>query len=66
VDSFSGADVRLLRLSHRLRQADVGRAMIPPVGRSRVVALERRPRLSLEQFRRLAAAVMAAAREGAA
>jgi len=36
--------------------------MVPPVVRQRVAQLERRRRLSPEQFRRVAAAILAAAR----
>ncbi len=66
MDDFAGDDLRLLRLAvpryRNLRQADVARAMVPPVSRQRVAQLERRARLSPEQFRRVAAAILAAAR----
>jgi len=56
-------DLRLLRLARGLRQADVAAAMVPPVVRQRVAQLERRRRpLSPEQFRRVAAAILAASR----
>jgi transcriptional regulator with XRE-family HTH domain len=56
------SDLRLLRQAHGLRQADVAASMVPPVVRQRVAQLERRRRLSPEQFRRVAAAILAASR----
>jgi hypothetical protein len=45
-----------------LRQLDVARAMIPAVSRERVHQFEHRERLSPAQFRRIGAAILAAAR----
>ena len=63
-EHYSGDDCRLMRAAHKgLRQVDVGAGMIPPVCRQRVDQLERRRRLSPEQFRRIAAGILAAVRE---
>lgn len=63
MDQFDGESLRLMRVSHKgLRQFDVAASMQPPVVRQRVAQLERRRRLSPEQWHRVAAAILAAAR----
>lgn len=63
MDEYRGDDLYLMRAAHKgLTQADVAAAMVPPVVRQRVAQLERRRRLSPEQWCRVAAAIMAATR----
>lgn len=58
----TGRDVALMRQAHELRQVDVGRAMVPPVSKQRVQQLERRRRLTVAQFGRIGAAILAVSR----